>query len=223
MEGKLYKTELHSHTIDASPCATLTAEKLVELYLAKGYDSVVITNHFTHRYMKLYEIPTYEQYVDFYIKAYEKAKQIAGDKLTVIFGVEFRFDDVDNDYLWIGADENYLRKNGDLLDLGTKGFRDICLKNDWLFIQAHPFRHTMKIVDPKTVDGVEVYNAKNESFRNKVADMWANEYGLIKTSGTDIHKPHETPSGGILTTQKMETMQDILNAIKSGKYSLVTE
>jgi hypothetical protein len=47
--------------------------------------------------------------------------------------------------------------------------------------------------------------------------------GVIKTSGTDIHKPHETPSGGILTTQKMETMQDILNAIKSGKYSLVTE
>ena len=220
---KVYKTELHSHTIDASPCATLTAERLVELYLEKGYDSVVIANHFTHRYMELYEIPTYREYVEFYIRACEKVKKIAGDKLTVIFGAELRFDDVDNDYLWIGADADYLLKSEDILNLGTKGFREVCTKNGWLFIQAHPFRNTMKVVDPKDVDGYEVYNAKNESFRNEIAEIWADKYGLIKTSGTDIHKPHETPSGGILTTKKMENMQDILQVIKSGNYTLVKE
>ena len=103
MKDGLFKTELHSHTIDASPCSTLTAEKLVELYVEKNYDSVVITNHFTHRYMNLYEIPTYREYVEFYIEAYEKLKRIAGDKLTVIFGVELRFDDVQ-----LGADERRL-------------------------------------------------------------------------------------------------------------------
>ena len=223
MENGLFKTELHSHTIDASPCSTLTAEKLVELYVEKNYDSVVIANHFTHRYMNLYEIPTYKEYVEFYIEAYEKLKRIAGDKLNIIFGAELRFDDVDNDYLWIGADIDYLRKNDDILNLGTNGFREVCTKNGWLFIQAHPFRHTMKVVDPKMVDGVEVYNAKNESFRNFIADKWADHFGLIKTSGTDIHKPHETPKGGILTAKKMETMQDVLEVIKSGNYKLVTE
>ena len=65
MEGSLYKTEHHCHTLDASPCSSLSAEQLVELYTKSNYDSVVIANHFSRRYMKQYGISTYKEYVEF--------------------------------------------------------------------------------------------------------------------------------------------------------------
>ena len=221
MEGSLYKTELHCHTLDASPCSSLSAEQLVELYTKSNYDSVVIANHFSRRYMKQYGISTYKEYVEFYIGAYEKVKSIAKDRLNIIFGAELRFDEIDNDYLWIGADINFLRESEDILAMGTTKFREICAQKGWLFIQAHPFRNTMKIVNPKTVDGIEVFNGRHEEFRNVIAEKWAEEYSLIKTSGTDIHSADSPPNGGILTDVKMKDMQDVLNVIKSGKYSLL--
>ena len=41
-----YRIELHAHTTPASSCSHLKSEELVKLYHEKGYDGVVITNHF---------------------------------------------------------------------------------------------------------------------------------------------------------------------------------
>ena len=221
VEGNLYKTELHCHTIDASPCSSLTAEQLVEVYTKHNYDSVVITNHFAHRFIKEYGISSYKEYVEFSIEAYKKVKDVAKDSLSIIFGAELRFEGIDNDYLWIGADLNYLREAEDILANGPNGFREICKQKGWLFIQAHPFRNTMTIVNPKMIDGIEVFNGRHEEFRNVIAEKWAEEYSLIKVSGTDNHSASLPPNGGILTDVKMENMQDILNVIKSGKYKLI--
>ena len=219
----MFKTELHCHSSEASPCSTDSAESLVEIYTKAGYDTVILTNHFSPCVFDLYKCKNIGEYVDIFMQAFKKMKEVAKDKLTILCGAEIRFNCNANDYLWFGDFEDFMRKTPDIFDYTPDRFHEVCKQNGWLFIQAHPFRHTMKVVDPKMVDGVEVYNAKNESFRNFIADKWADHFGLIKTSGTDIHKPHETPSGGILTEKKMETMQDVLEVIKSGNYKLVTE
>ena len=41
-----YKYELHCHTARTSACGSMSAGDIVELYLANGYDGVVITDHF---------------------------------------------------------------------------------------------------------------------------------------------------------------------------------
>lgn len=41
-----YRIELHAHTTPASSCSNLKPEELVQLYHEKGYDGLVITNHY---------------------------------------------------------------------------------------------------------------------------------------------------------------------------------
>ena len=44
---RYYKTELHTHTTPVSVCSTIEPKQLVKIYKENGYDSVVVTNHFT--------------------------------------------------------------------------------------------------------------------------------------------------------------------------------
>ena len=41
-----YRTELHAHTSPASPCSEISPEEMAKTYHEKGYDAVVVANHF---------------------------------------------------------------------------------------------------------------------------------------------------------------------------------
>ena len=41
-----YKIELHAHTSPCSGCSEIPPEKIIEILAAKGYNAVMITNHF---------------------------------------------------------------------------------------------------------------------------------------------------------------------------------
>ena len=74
------------------------------------------------------------------------------------------------------------------------------------------------------IDGVEVYNGhKGHDSRNEIAEMWAEKYGLIKTSGTDFHYNHVPANAGILTEQKIEDMDALVATLKAGNYELIKE
>ena len=42
------RIELHAHTKPVSGCSEVLPEEMVRIYNGKGYDGVVITNHFYH-------------------------------------------------------------------------------------------------------------------------------------------------------------------------------
>ena len=42
-----YKTELHAHCSEVSPCADMSATQVVDRYIRAGYHSLVLTNHLT--------------------------------------------------------------------------------------------------------------------------------------------------------------------------------
>ena len=43
----MFKTETHLHVSEVSRCARLTAAEMVEQYRAKGYTTLIVTDHFS--------------------------------------------------------------------------------------------------------------------------------------------------------------------------------
>ena len=221
-QNKLYKTELHCHSKDASPCGTQSAEQLVEIYQKAGYDTVVLTNHYSHLVYCHYGCKNIDEYVDIFMRGFENMKKAAEGKLTVLLAMELRMKDTPNDYLCFGVDEDYLRNNPNIFDLTYQEFFSVCEQKGWLFVQAHPFRHGITVVNPAYLHGMEVYNGHiGHPARNFIAEQWANEYGLIKTSGTDMHYDYIPASGGILTEEKITDMKMLADVLRSGRYELL--
>lgn len=46
MDNIKFRTELHAHTSVVSRCAQKTPAETAELYIAAGYSSIVLTNHY---------------------------------------------------------------------------------------------------------------------------------------------------------------------------------
>ena len=217
-----FKTELHCHCLEASACATINAEKLTEIYVNAGYNSVVLANHFEKGTKRIFKISDYQDYVTLFINAFEKFKKVSESKLNAIFGAELRFVDSSNDYLWFGANEKFLRENPDIFEMGITKFHQICKENGWLVVQAHPFRNGMKLINPQDIDGIEVFNGhKGHDSRNFIAELWADNYGLLKTSGTDLHYDYFPANGGILTDTEMKSMNDVIEVLIKKKYELI--
>ena len=126
-----------------------------------------------------------------------------------------------NDYLVYGMDEEFLLAHPELHHMDLKTFSKFARENGLLLIQAHPFRNKMTIMNPKYLDGVEVYNGhpKHDS-RNQLADMYAQRYGLLRTSGSDFHHPNSVEAGGIITEEPITSVAQIITALRSGDCTL---
>ena len=46
MEKEWYRYDLHVHTYEGSACARSTGAELADFYKEKGYDGIVISDHF---------------------------------------------------------------------------------------------------------------------------------------------------------------------------------
>ena len=100
------------------------------MYKAAGYDGIVVTDHY-HRgyfeknfYSRQAKQATWSEKIDKYLSGYKGALE-AGKRLglTVLLGMEIRFDGSSNDYLVYGVDEAFLRENPELYSLGLSNFR----------------------------------------------------------------------------------------------------
>ena len=215
-----YKTELHAHTCEVSPCADLTAEEVAERYIAEGYSTLVVTNHYCSYVIDRLE-GDWNEKARYYLAPYHTMKAYAGDRLNVILGCELRFRENHNDYLIFGITEDFLTSYPSLHDMTLKDFSALARQNGMLIVQAHPFRNGMTVVNPAYLDGMETFNghAGHES-RNPIADAWAKQYGLLRTSGTDFHHPHQSGVAGILTDAPICTGEELVAVLKSGSYTL---
>lgn len=217
----MFKTELHCHSDDISACAKINVDDIIEKFTDNGYSTLVLSNHFNLGTMQHVNATSWNDWIDKYIAAYTKLKDRAKGKLNILLGMELRFTENDNDYLVFGVTEELLRNYPNMFDMTPDEFSTIARNNGCLFIQAHPFRNRMTVVHPKFLDGVEVFNGHlGHDSRNDIAEMWADKYGLIKTSGTDFHYKDYPASGGILTNFEITSMEQLIEVLKSGKYQL---
>ena len=222
----MFKTELHSHTAETSNCGHAAASELVEAYIKNGYKTVVITDHLsTHTYFKYdYNSMSWDEKIDIFILGYKAALEAASGRINILFGMELRFDSSDspNDYLVFGIDEDFLRKNNNLIDMNIKSFSKLAHENGLMIFQAHPFRNDMTIINPKYLDGIEVYNGcVRHNSNNDFAEIWANKFNLKKSSGSDFHQLGDEARAGIITKTEIKTNEDLLNILSSGDYQII--
>ena len=224
---KMYKYELHAHTHECDRGAKLSAGELVHLYKEAGYDGIVITDHYIERFYTRWfpeEVAglTHEQQVRRWQKGYLAAKE-EGQKIgfTVLPGAEVRFDDYPNDYLLYGLHEEFYYTVPRLNELKDLGELLALLPEEVCVVQAHPFRDDMAVATPKGLFGIEVFNGGTEKFRNEMARMFANHYGLAMTSGSDIHGMNRLAKGGIMTERRIQTPEDLIAVLRSGEYTLI--
>lgn len=218
-----FKTELHAHTSEVSPCGHVTAPEVAERFIAEGYSSLVITNHYCDYVIDNIK-GSWQEKMDYYVYPYHLMKEYAGDRLNVILGCELRFEGSINDYLIYGITEEFLRQNPDLHKMNLRTFADLAHESGMLVVQAHPFRNGITIVNPALLDGMETFNGTpSYDGRNRVAEEWAKQYGLIRTSGSDFHNPDQRGYGGILTNAAIRTSEELVAVLKSGNYTLHCE
>lgn len=213
-----YKIELHAHSYPCSGCSDNSPAEVVRLCKEKGYDAIVMTNHFYQNASKEHVVNA--QLMD-YTEAVE-AGNIHGVK--VLLGAEIRFKENSNDYLLIGTDEALLYRvfdhlGGTLADLR----RDLSLPES-LLIQAHPFRPHCIASDPKLIDGIEVFNLHpHHNSYNHLAQAYACENPqLIVTAGSDFHhnQPGHCGTTALRTAVLPEDSFELARILRSGDYLL---
>lgn len=219
-----YLFEMHAHSREVSACAHASAEELVKLYIDKGYDGVVSANHMnteTFPAVNLTDAP-WKVKAEHFLSGYHALKAAAGDKLTVLLGMEISFCGDPNDYLVYCITEDFIRNNGDLMALGNRAFSELAHKNGFIFVQAHPFRRSMRIADWNVLDGYEIFNGNpRHDSSNEIAAHWAKLHGKgIVTSGSDFHDVDDAITGGIFFNKPINSNEDLLHELKSGNYRL---
>ena len=219
-----YRYELHCHTANVSRCATIEPEKAVELYKQKGYDGMVITNHYSCQTFLTRHMFAPQKETEFYLSDYYKALEAAGGDFTVLLGMEIRFYGNGNDYLVYGMTREFLEKYGNLMAYYPRRFYKLCTENNMVFVQAHPFRPYIFRTNPKYLDGCEVYNAKDKtSGINLKAEKWADEYGMkVRTGGSDLHHEKKADNiSGIMTDEKIRTNDDLVRILRNGNFEII--
>lgn len=221
-----YKTELHLHTDEVSNCGTVSAFDSAELYAAADYHTVLVTDHmskFTFGGKKFTcEGSSWKEKCDFYMRGYHTMLEAAAGRFNVLFGMELRSNTDDNDYLIYGMTEEFMRSCPDIMDMPLKELVSALHEEGMLFFQAHPFRNGMRIKDPELLDGIEVYNGHPEQeSRNDIAELWADKFNLLRSSGSDFHHAHHRPRAGIETDFPILTNEQLIRTLRSGNFTLI--
>ena len=224
-----FKTELHCHNCLVSACGRITPEETVEKYLAAGYTTLVVTDHIsrdTYASGNYRGEPDWDAKVDFFLRSYNALKAAAKGKLHILLGAEVRVDShAAADYLIYGVTEEFLRSHSCLHSYHLTDLSRIVREAGLIFVQAHPFRNHMVVTPPALLDGIEVYNGStgHSPFRCTIADEWASYYGLIPTSGSDLHRASGVISGGIETNEPITSNEQLLQVLRSRDYRILRD
>lgn len=220
------RIEMHIHTRPVSKCSEVTPCELADVYGNKGYDAMVLTNHF------IYPETTNdgdnvdkETFLETYMEAYRQLTAACEKKgIKVFLGAEIRFTENCNDYLIYGVNKEILSTAYDYLPKGIEAYRSNVKLDNSVFVMAHPFRNGISIVDPQLLDGVEVFNMHpGHNSRIGIASKFAKRNHIkIKTAGSDFHHvnmDHECVSA-LRTKHLPKDSFELAQILKSGDYIL---
>lgn len=218
------KVEMHTHTSETSPCAHINAKDVLKLYKEAGYDTVVITDHYSKWAIEQSGAKTPDEMAYHFLKGYRVALKYSKKiGINVLLGCEVTLTESPNDYLLYGADESFFFKHNFLYNLSIEELSELCHNEGILIIQAHPGRAYCEPVNPVLLDGAEVYNGnlRHDSNNDKTYAL-AYEHDLIMTSGSDFHEKEDLAHGGIITEHEIKTEEQLIKTLLSGNYSLIT-
>lgn len=205
-----YKYELHLHTSEVSACARVSAREIPALYADRGYDVIVVTDHYREGFFDPKRYKNWDDAIDAYVRGY----YILGNEaikhgIRVLLGMELTIKGGLDDFLIYGIDEKFLRKHPKLFKKNIKSIYKIAEKNNLFVAQAHPFRKYTKRVVEKYIHGIEVVNGSHmHNSNNNMASRYADEHNLVKIGGSDFHYKKDLARSGIIMNNLAETSEE---------------
>lgn len=178
------------HTLPVSRCARYGVRENLEFYRSLGYDGIFITNHFLDGNINIDRSLPYEEKVEFYFSDYYEALKLSEEiGIKVFLGVEISYRGTD--FLIYGLDKEWFLAHPEIMDMKKSEELPFLASHGALVIQAHPYRQDRHIdhirLFPHCIEGVETVNACRTELENRMADIYADAYGFVKTAGTDNH------------------------------------
>ena len=221
----MYKIETHLHTNHVSKCGHLSAAEIVKGYADAGYSALIVTDHYNRTTFDFLGIDPaapgdrLTPFLDGYRRVREEAEKVG---IRVFRGAELRFDECDNDYLFYGWLDDVLAEPEEVFRMGIAGFAPMARAAGGLIIQAHPYRRSCTPAIARYLDGVEVRNMNpRHDSHNDRAEAYAEEYGLIRTSGSDCHRTEDIGLGGIVTNYLPSDVLSMTRLIRSRRFELL--
>ena len=222
----MYKYETHLHTSPVSACAHATVKEALKFYKSIGYDGVFITNHFIDGNISIDKSKPYAEKIEFYFSDYEKGVKIGKEiGIKVFCGVEQSYRGTD--FLIYGLDKKWFLDHPEIEQMSKSEELAYYMKHGALVIQAHPFREASYIdhirLYPRCVHGVEIVNAERTELENKMAQIYAENYALLKFAGSDNHKGKKQKKlAGLCSAAPILNEQDFINRVKDGDAEIFT-
>ena len=220
----MYKYETHLHTFPVSRCAAAGVRENLEFYKEMRYDGVFITNHFLDGNINIDRNMPYEEKISFYFSDYEEGVKIGREiGIKVFCGVELSYYGID--FLIYGLDKDWYLKNPQIMEMEKTEELKFMMESGALVIQAHPYREAPYIdhirLFPRCVHGVEVINGCRTDFENHMAKLYAENYGLIESAGSDNHKAGKPKQlAGLSCDEPISDEHDFINRMKNGQMKL---
>ena len=186
----MYRYETHMHTLPVSRCARYNVRENLEFYKSLGYDGIFITNHFLDGNINIDKTLPYEEKVEFYFSDYYEALELSKEiGIKVFLGVEISYRGTD--FLIYGLDKEWFLAHPEIMDMKKSEELPFLTSHGALVVQAHPYRQDRHIdhirLFPHCIEGVETVNACRTELENRMADIFADAYGFVKTAGSDNH------------------------------------
>ncbi len=218
----MYQYELHCHTGGVSLCAAIPPKELVRKYEKAGYSGLVLTDHYSPMTFMFHHFLRPQRAMEHYLSSYRELREWCGSSFTVLLGLELRRYAAVNDYLVYGVEEEWLRRQPNMLCWSEKKLYTEAHRQGYLVFQAHPYRPLIHRCDPRYLDGIEVFNGHTDAQRNQKALAWALSLNKPMTSGSDTHRGTDSILGGIATQTPIYTNADLLDVLRGQRYSLLT-
>ena len=129
------------------------------------------------------------------------------------------------DFLVYGLSKQWYLDHPEIMEMKKSEELKYLMENGALVIHAHPYREAGYIdhirLFPRCVDGVEVFNACRSELENKMADIYADNYGLIKFAGSDNHAGSALKKlSGIETDMPITDENDFIERVRKGNFKI---
>ena len=214
------------HTLPVSRCARYGVRENLEFYRSLGYDGIFITNHFLDGNINIDRSLPYEEKVEFYFSDYYEALKLSEEiGIKVFLGVEISYRGTD--FLIYGLDKEWFLAHPEIMDMKKSEELPFLASHGALVIQAHPYRQDRHIdhirLFPHCIEGVETVNACRTELENRMADIYADAYGFVKTAGTDNHIGSRiTLLAGMESDTPLTDEADFIRRIRNSELKIFT-
>ncbi len=215
----MFLYETHLHTSPVSACAAASVRDTLAFYKRIGYAGVFITNHFIDGNIRIDHALPYEERIRFFFSDYEEGVRIGQEiGLPVFCGLEMSYKGTD--FLVYGLDKEWFLAHPEIEGMEKSAELQFLADNGALIIHAHPFREASYIdhirLFPRHVEGVELFNACRTDFENRMAEQYAENYGLLPFAGSDNHSgERQRVLGGMQTETPLIDERDFIERVRN--------